>query len=156
MRNLQTKQCLGCNTMCQQRYNESKSMFRDRQYCSHRCSATGRTGTEKQKQAARDYWRKNRNPLKLSEVIRQQALKRDDYGCQKCGEKNNLEVDHIIPRIKAPELINDLNNLMTLCRECHLHKTLKERVRKYNPEKRLKKIKKQALELGYKLVQIGT
>jgi len=38
--------------------------------------------------------------------------------CQKCG-KPGEEVHHIIPRAQRPDLCYDINNLATLCRECH-------------------------------------
>lgn len=54
-----------------------------------------------------------------------QALSRDDYTCQICGLKDRevMEVDHIVPQAKAPELFNLLENLMTLCANCHRRKT---------------------------------
>lgn len=38
--------------------------------------------------------------------------------CVKCG-KPGEEVHHIIPRTAAPERRFDLNNLETLCHDCH-------------------------------------
>ena len=56
------------------------------------------------------------------------ALKRDNYICQKCGmnDKEVLIVDHIIPVVTNRDLQNDLDNLMTLCGNCHVRKTRKE------------------------------
>ena len=39
---------------------------------------------------------------------------------------DNLEVDHIIPIVEAPELCLDLNNLQVLCKKHHSEKTAKE------------------------------
>ena len=53
--------------------------------------------------------------------------KRDGNVCQKCGFNSDpeiLEVDHIKPKRAAPELMYDLNNLVTLCPNCHKRKTL--------------------------------
>lgn len=55
---------------------------------------------------------------------RREALKRDDFTCQKCGLKDiPLDVHHIIPfryfgndRYKEA---NQLENLLTCCRPCH-------------------------------------
>ena len=57
-----------------------------------------------------------------------QALKRDNWVCQECGysEHDTMEVDHIIPKSECPELTFDLNNLMTLCPNCHRRKTIAE------------------------------
>ena len=55
--------------------------------------------------------------------LRQMIKGRDKYRCVLCGisvrEKGSSQVDHIIPRAKAPALALDPNNLRTLCRSCH-------------------------------------
>jgi len=57
------------------------------------------------------------------------ALSRDNYTCQKCGLRDEeiMEVDHILPKSVYPELKYDINNLMTLCPNCHRRKSIKER-----------------------------
>lgn len=59
---------------------------------------------------------------------KKQALIRDDYICQVCGfrEVEIMEVDHIKPKSKFPELIFTLDNLVTLCPNCHRRKTIRE------------------------------
>ena len=42
--------------------------------------------------------------------------------CAKCGRKNNLEMDHIIPVIDGGS--SDISNLQILCSECHTEKTI--------------------------------
>lgn len=66
--------------------------------------------------------------IKFTEKSRLDTLKRDNYICQECGfsEKEIMQVDHILSRKKYPLLKNDLNNLITLCPNCHWRKTLKE------------------------------
>ncbi|WP_431017513.1 HNH endonuclease [Bradyrhizobium pachyrhizi] len=56
-----------------------------------------------------------------------QAVRRDDFKCTECGARGQLEVHHEIPVEAAPELTFDLGNLKTLCRDCHLQHTLRER-----------------------------
>lgn len=51
------------------------------------------------------------------EKIAKTVRKRDRYICQYCGKKNSTQVHHIIPR--NVEIDNSLENLITLCRECH-------------------------------------
>ena len=52
-------------------------------------------------------------------------LKRDNYTCQKCNATNGngttikLEVHHIKSYAEYPKLRFDINNAITLCRECH-------------------------------------
>lgn len=49
---------------------------------------------------------------------------RDGKKCQICGSTEHLAVDHIVPlRISQ---CNDLDNLLTLCKSCHLPKTRAE------------------------------
>lgn len=50
-------------------------------------------------------------------------LERDNYTCQKCGvrlrEKEVMEVHHIKPVSKYPSLVLDIENGITLCKNCH-------------------------------------
>ena len=62
-------------------------------------------------------------------AVRQQALERDNYTCQKCLRKWKLGliprprdatmVHHIKPRKQYPELELVLDNLESLCDQCH-------------------------------------
>lgn len=58
-----------------------------------------------------------------------QAKIRDDYTCQICGLRDPeiMEVDHIKPRSIFPELDFVMENLMTLCPNCHRRKTLRDK-----------------------------
>ena len=59
--------------------------------------------------------------------LRLATLKRDNYTCQDCGDKNrkgrgsrcNLEVHHIIALCEDVALALDPDNVITLCRPCH-------------------------------------
>ena len=46
--------------------------------------------------------------------------------CGRCGNKNNLEIDHVKPRSKYPELELDFNNLQILCHDCNHRKGTKD------------------------------
>lgn len=52
---------------------------------------------------------------------RKDVLVRDNYTCQKCGEKDilKLEVHHIKSFCNYPESRLDINNGQTLCESCH-------------------------------------
>jgi len=59
-----------------------------------------------------------RSYLKLWDRTRKDILERDHHTCQCCGTKSRLEIHHIIPfRISQN---NTYNNLITLCKTCHL------------------------------------
>lgn len=53
---------------------------------------------------------------------------RDDYTCQICGFRDPeiMEVDHVKQRKMHPELLDSLENLMTLCPNCHRRKSNRE------------------------------
>lgn len=58
--------------------------------------------------------------------LREQALARDNYECQWCKAEGRvtttdaiLEVDHIKELEYHPELAMELDNLRTLCKDCH-------------------------------------
>ena len=50
--------------------------------------------------------------------IRLQAFGRDDYRCQECGKAGRLECHHVLELAQGGG--NDLGNLKTLCRGCHI------------------------------------
>jgi hypothetical protein len=56
--------------------------------------------------------------------IRFRAFRRDSWTCVKCGRRAR-EVDHIIPLSEGGNEF-DLNNCQSLCRTCHLQKTISE------------------------------
>ncbi|EMF0043924.1 HNH endonuclease [Enterococcus hirae] len=59
--------------------------------------------------------------------LRSQCLERDHYECQWCKAEGRLttqhdsilEVDHIKELEYHPNLALDINNLRTLCKDCH-------------------------------------
>lgn len=67
--------------------------------------------------------------------FKKQAKIRDNYICQICGinDPDVLEVDHIKQKCDFPELRCLLDNLITLCANCHRKRTsnfLRERFKK--------------------------
>lgn len=56
-------------------------------------------------------------------AARVECLERDGYACVWCGSEDQLEVDHIEELAENPELATDLDNLRTLCRDCHEKRT---------------------------------
>lgn len=52
--------------------------------------------------------------------FREAVLERDGHTCQMCGTKNGtMNVHHIKPFSRYPELRVDVNNGITLCTKCH-------------------------------------
>jgi thymidylate synthase (FAD) len=55
--------------------------------------------------------------------LRPKVFARDHYCCQLCGTiSKQLDAHHIIPVWARPDLVLDLDNLVTLCRRCHKRK----------------------------------
>lgn len=68
-------------------------------------------------------WLRFKNPQYI--LWRSAVLERDNYTCQDCGRQckkyeKGLAAHHIKSYAKHPELRYDVNNGLTLCRECHM------------------------------------
>jgi hypothetical protein len=68
--------------------------------------------------------RNNRNRNKVMATLeyrnfRRFVLERDDYNCQLCGSKDNLEVHHLKSYEENPDLKFIVENGQTLCNICH-------------------------------------
>ncbi len=57
---------------------------------------------------------------RVSNKVRFAIYARDNYRCVKCGDTEDLEIDHIYPISKGGK--SDLNNLQTLCHHCNYQK----------------------------------
>lgn len=83
-----------------------------------------RTIELKTQRQTRQYWIKMER-AKLTDSLRYDILKRDNFACQICGSTANdgvkLHVDHIIPVSKGGETIK--SNLRTLCDRCNIGKS---------------------------------
>ena len=55
--------------------------------------------------------------MSISKGKRKKVYKRDSNKCLRCGTKENLSIDHIIPRSKGGH--NGHRNMQTLCVECN-------------------------------------
>ncbi|MDE0001741.1 MAG: HNH endonuclease [Rhodospirillaceae bacterium] len=61
--------------------------------------------------------------------VRLKVLDRDDYKCCTCGRRGRrLEVDHIVPMDQGGAPLA-MENLQTLCVDCHIVKTAAENLR---------------------------
>lgn len=50
---------------------------------------------------------------------RKDVIKRDNNTCQECGDKENLHAHHIKSFCEYPDLRTELDNGITLCKDCH-------------------------------------
>lgn len=69
----------------------------------------------------------NKSTRRISDKLRYQVLKRDNYKCCICGASPakdpsiELHIDHVIPWSKGGETV--VENLQTLCSRCNLGKS---------------------------------
>ena len=59
-------------------------------------------------------------PYKNVVLTRQNVFKRDGFECQYCGTRNDLTLDHIVPKAKGGK--STWMNLITACKECNARK----------------------------------
>jgi len=101
-----------------------------KRFCTRKCSVIFRNKTEKQKKCTprgeNHYNWKGGESLKRVSITpgwrkwRKKVYERDKYTCQECGEVGgNLNPHHIKPVALFPNLVFEVDNGITLCRECH-------------------------------------
>jgi 5-methylcytosine-specific restriction endonuclease McrA len=56
--------------------------------------------------------------LVSGQLLRREAMERDNHQCRECETKKDLTVYHVIPRSAGGT--DALDNLVTLCRKCHV------------------------------------
>lgn len=47
------------------------------------------------------------------------VIERDNYSCRLCGSTSFLQLHHILYRSQRKDLINDVDNCIMLCSDCH-------------------------------------
>ena len=101
--------------------SNSENLFYCSKECKNACSIYRKTPEQIERQ---DVVRAGRLPwLELTREVqpslRKMVLERDDYMCIKCNNKENLQCHHIYPVSVEPLLSADVDNCITLCKECH-------------------------------------
>jgi hypothetical protein len=81
-------------------------------YCGTKCQ-----GIAKRKNKEQDHGRRSPEDL----AWKAEVFKRDNYTCQHCGSKKELEAHHIKAVKDYPELRHDVSNGLTLCHQCHYY-----------------------------------
>jgi len=133
--------CYGAKVQCpvcechMPKYNKKAGV---RKYCSSRClKLANPTSPERFKQGQMKRWagyvrKTHQNTLARRTVEYKQwraaVFKRDNYTCQDCGDKFykgcgrqiELHPHHIKPFAAYPDLRYDIDNGITLCKDCHL------------------------------------
>lgn len=94
-------------------YNKSRALVRKKGYCKG-CGAKVPVG--------RISWCCSECYNEFDPTsVRRNTFKRDGYKCTRCGSKQNLEADHIIPFSEGG--ITHISNMRTLCSKCHKIRT---------------------------------
>lgn len=78
------------------------------------------TRLENEKQHLKHRLKKYKNTSHVPKSVRKAVYERDNHTCQCCGIKEDLTLDHIVPRSRGGS--NDMNNLQTLCKSCNFRK----------------------------------
>jgi len=71
----------------------------------------------------REYPPKKPSPRYIPSEVRIKVWHRDEGKCKRCGAKEDLEFDHIIPVSKGGS--NTENNIELLCKSCNMKKSNK-------------------------------
>lgn len=71
-------------------------------------------------------WDRHNHTRSVPYRLQQACFRRDRWTCQRCGyigrqSKGDLHADHITPRAEGGE--DELDNLQTLCVDCHRPRT---------------------------------
>ena len=84
-------------------------------YCSQECKDSCSVYKVNYDPAEKDYSTSTlRNP-EWSRLVKE----RDNFTCQKCGSTEDVQAHHVEPVALHPELSDDPDNGLTLCKRCH-------------------------------------
>ena len=105
--------------------NNDNYQGQSRFYCSNKCKNTcsvfGKRVDTLMKQDAIKSGRMSWLELEreVQPELRQMVLDRDEYQCVKCDNTDDLHCHHILPVAVEPIESADIDNCITLCKECH-------------------------------------
>lgn len=106
-----SRKCVVCN----KEFEITPKLFK-KIYCSEDCS----------NKAERIFGNKRETDLNYKDRIRfggnkYKVLERDNYECQICGNKLKLVIHHLDHSGQTDTTNNEMSNLITLCRRCHIN-----------------------------------
>ena len=62
---------------------------------------------------------KSNKRITVSKEVYNTVIERDNYSCRLCGSTTWIQLHHILYRSQRKDLINDINNCIMLCDNCH-------------------------------------
>lgn len=71
------------------------------------------------------------NSKKCTKKWKDEVLNNYNYKCTKCGSSYDVVAHHILSRNDRPDLINETENGIALCRKCHILEHQKQGEFKY-------------------------
>jgi len=84
-------------------------------YCSNSCKQE--CPTYRQRKYPKGY--KISTSREVQSELRKLVFEKDNWLCVKCGADESLQCHHIDPVVNNPIESADINNCITLCKECH-------------------------------------
>lgn len=69
--------------------------------------------------------------ITVSKEVYNAVIQRDNYSCRLCGSTNWLALHHIKYRSERKDLINNIDNCIMLCENCH--RTVHSNKKKWQP-----------------------
>jgi hypothetical protein len=118
---LETK-CTYCGKWYKPTYNEAKNRIKSISgdggrnfYCSNEC----KHGCPIYNQNKYPKGYKVGSSREVQPELRKLVFERDNWSCVKCGIDKNLHCHHIDPVVNNPLESADIDNCITLCKECH-------------------------------------
>jgi 5-methylcytosine-specific restriction endonuclease McrA len=112
---------------------KSESTFYCSNECKNSCSVYKKSPEQIERQDAVRVGRLSWLELirEVQSELREMVLERDKNQCVKCESTNDLQCHHILPVNIEPLLSADVDNCITLCKECHIEAHKKDGCKYY-------------------------
>ena len=100
--------------------NKENSLCKNKK-CTEFTKKSAKKSTFKGKSPVKSGTMKNKSNKRIT-VLKETydyVIKRDNYSCRLCGSTNWIQLHHIYYRSQRKDLINDIENCIMLCDDCH-------------------------------------